>query len=113
MTIQSRTLVLAGLAGAALFGGVNSVCALGFRNPDQGARATGQGENKDEAVRDAQRKAVENGAGTVIYSHSQTKDFALVKDTVLSRAAGFIQSFEVLSGKEVEDGLICLLQNQD
>ncbi|MFA6133587.1 MAG: hypothetical protein WC869_06175 [Phycisphaerae bacterium] len=66
---------------------------------------TGQGGDKDEAVRDAQRKAVENGAGTYIYSQSQTKDFALVRDTVLARSAGFVQSFEVLSGKEVEDGL--------
>lgn len=47
---------------------------------------TGQGTNKDDAVRDAQRKAVENGAGTFIYSQSQTKDFALVKDTILARS---------------------------
>ncbi|HUS47448.1 MAG TPA: hypothetical protein VNA25_08820 [Phycisphaerae bacterium] len=65
---------------------------------------TGAGMNKQEALRDAQRKAVEQAAGTFIYSQSQTKDFALVKDTVLTRAAGFVQSYETLSGKEMEDG---------
>ena len=48
---------------------------------------SGQGTSKEEALRDAQRKAVEAGAGTFIYSRSETKDFMLVKDTVLARAA--------------------------
>lgn len=66
--------------------------------------ATGQGTDKDGAVRDALRKAVEQGAGTLIYSNSQTKDFTLVRDTVLARSAGFVQSHKVLSTKELEDG---------
>jgi len=67
---------------------------------------SGQGTSKEEALRDAQRKAVETGAGTFIYSRSETKDFMLVKDTVLARAAGFLQSHEILSTKETEDGVI-------
>ncbi len=66
--------------------------------------ATGAGATKDEALRDAQRKAVERGAGTFIYSQSETKDFALVRDTVLARAAGFLQSFKILSEKDEGDG---------
>lgn len=66
---------------------------------------TGLGQDKDLAVRDAQRKAVEQGAGTHIYSQSQTKDFALVKDTILARSAGFVQSWKLLSANEQEDGL--------
>jgi len=65
----------------------------------------GQGTDKDEALRDAMRKAVEQGAGTVIHSHSETKDFVLVRDTILARAAGFIQSYKVLSEKRLEDGI--------
>ena len=64
----------------------------------------GAGVDKDEAVRDALRKAVERGAGAIIHSESQTKDFALVHDTVLVRATGFIQSHKILSQKQVEDG---------
>lgn len=65
---------------------------------------TGSGMDKDEATRDAMRKAVEEGAGTFIYSRSQTKDFALVKDTVLARSAGFVQSRKILSAKQMVDG---------
>ena len=56
---------------------------------------TGVGMSEAEAVNDALRKAVEEGAGTFIYSHSETEDFALVRDTVLARSAGFVQSKEV------------------
>ena len=65
---------------------------------------TGAGMDKDAAIRDAQRKAVERGAGTFIHSESQMSDFALVRDTVLARAAGFLQGYDVLSANEVEDG---------
>ena len=65
---------------------------------------TGAGTSKEEAIHDAMRKAVERGAGTFIYSQSKTRDFVLVKDTVLARSAGFIQSHKVLSSKQQEDG---------
>lgn len=66
---------------------------------------TGAGESKSEAIRDALRKAVEKGAGTHIYSESKTSDFVLVKDTILARAAGFVQSYkEVTKAREMEDG---------
>jgi hypothetical protein len=65
---------------------------------------TGAGTNEDEALRDAMRKAVEQGAGTFISSHSEVKDFALVRDTVLARSAGFLQSKKILSKQELADG---------
>ena len=64
---------------------------------------TGQGMDEAEAMHDAKRKAVEQGAGTKIYSHSQTKDFVLIKDTILARAAGFVQSVKILKKGEDED----------
>lgn len=67
---------------------------------------TANGSDKDEAIRDAKRKAVERGAGTYIYSHSETKDFMLVKDTILARAAGFVESFKEISSKKTADGMI-------
>ena len=65
---------------------------------------TGEGVSEDEALRDAMRKAVEQGAGTFISSHSEVKDFALVRDTVLAKSAGFLQSKKILSKKELSDG---------
>ncbi len=65
---------------------------------------TGQGATEEEATQDAMRKAIEQGAGTFISSHSEVKDFALVRDTVLARSAGFIQKKTVLSKQELSDG---------
>ena len=67
-------------------------------------KVTGAGTSEDEALKDAMRKAVEQGAGAFITSQSQTKDFVLVKDSVIARAAGFVQDHKVLSKKEMEDG---------
>ncbi len=87
-----------------------SIC---FAMPAQAANdnlvtvtVVGEGMSKTEAMNDAQRKAIEEAAGSFIYSQSQTKDFTLVKDTVLARAAGFIQSREILSGDKdpADDG---------
>lgn len=64
---------------------------------------SGAGMTKEEAERDAKRKAIERGAGSYIHSQSETKDFALVKDTVLARAAGYVQAFEVISAKQLDD----------
>src|SRR6056297_925894 len=65
---------------------------------------TGAGMDKDEAIREALRQAVERGAGSVIYSESETRDFELIRDTVLARSTGFVQSHEVLSTRKLIDG---------
>jgi hypothetical protein len=67
---------------------------------------TASGSDQDEAVRMAMRKAVETGAGTYISSHSEVKDFTLVRDTVLARSAGFIQSHKVLATRVLPDDTI-------
>jgi len=64
----------------------------------------GAGMTEEEALSDAKRKAIEQGAGAFIYSQSKTRDFALVKDTILTRSAGFVQKVTVLSKKETDDG---------
>ncbi|HHH76414.1 MAG TPA: hypothetical protein ENL03_05260, partial [Phycisphaerae bacterium] len=68
-------------------------------------KVTGSGMTKEDALRDAMRKAVEEGAGTLVYSESKTKDFVLINDTILARATGFVQSHEVISVEQSEDGV--------
>jgi hypothetical protein len=65
---------------------------------------TGAGITAEAALRDAQRKALEEGAGTYITSQTKVENFQLIKDTILARAAGFVQSVEKLSEKELQDG---------
>jgi hypothetical protein len=66
----------------------------------------GAGMSREEALHDARRKAVEEGAGSYIYSQSKTEDYTLVKDTVLARAAGFIHSVEILNWSSDPDGVV-------
>lgn len=57
---------------------------------------TGMGMSEDEAIKNGKKKAAEE-VFVKVYSETQTKDFELVKNTILTRSAGFIQSYEVLS----------------
>ncbi|MCA9784626.1 MAG: hypothetical protein H6678_06755 [Candidatus Delongbacteria bacterium] len=63
-----------------------------------------QGDNKmaakDAALRDAMRKAVETGLGTLIESQTLVENFALVNDRIYSQAKGFVSDYQILSEKE-------------
>lgn len=48
------------------------------------------------ALRDAMRKAVETGLGTLLEGRTTVENFELKKDQILSRASGFVSSHEVL-----------------
>ena len=101
-SILMRKIMLTCLVVSALLGAVTLAPAEAVGQVNQKNLVTvtvlGEGMSKADAMRDGQRKAIEQAAGTLIYSQSQTKDFALVRDTVLARAAGFIQECKVLSG---------------
>lgn len=66
----------------------------------------GAGMSREEALHDAKRKAVEQGAGSYVYSQSKTENFALVKDTILARSAGFVHSVEILNWSSDPDGIV-------
>lgn len=55
---------------------------------------------RDAALRDALRKAVETGLGTLVEGRTLVENFALVNDRILSRAQGFVSSYEVLEEGE-------------
>jgi hypothetical protein len=78
--------------------------ALAANGNTKRVTVTASGMSRKEAVNNALRKAVEEAAGSFIYSRSQAEDFALVRDTVLSRAAGFVQEHRVVSASEMPDG---------
>jgi len=71
---------------------------------------TGSGLNRDQAISDAKRRAVEKGAGAYIYSQSKTANYVLVKDTILARSAGFVQKFTIVGvPKTTVDGAVELV----
>jgi len=50
-----------------------------------------------EALRDAQRVAIEKVVGVMIYSTSLVKNYELVNDCIGSSTAGYIDSYEIIS----------------
>jgi len=54
----------------------------------------------EEAKEDALRKAVEMGAGKEVFSDTRITDYALMHDTIVSRAAGYVRGFDILEKKE-------------
>lgn len=56
----------------------------------------GEGLNEDGALKDALRKALEQGGKTEIFSHSEVENFELIRDTIYSKAEGIVQDYQVL-----------------
>lgn len=52
---------------------------------------------RDHAIKDALRKAVEQGVGTYINSESRVQNFQLLSDRIYSQASGYVSSYKVLS----------------
>lgn len=60
-------------------------------------RVTAEGLSREEALKQALRKALEQGAGAQIASFSQTSNYELIRDTIYSRAAGVVSDYRVVS----------------
>ncbi|MFZ5571508.1 MAG: hypothetical protein ACOZF0_13995 [Thermodesulfobacteriota bacterium] len=53
--------------------------------------------SKEDAIRQAQRAAVEQGVGVFIHSETETENYVLQKDKILSRTQGYVKQFKVLT----------------
>jgi len=56
----------------------------------------------EQAKEDALRKAVEAGAGKTVFSDTRVSNFRLMHDTIVSRAAGYVRDYDILSRDEVD-----------
>jgi hypothetical protein len=58
---------------------------------------------RDQALDDAMRNAVEQGLGTYIKSETLVQNFQLVDDRILSWSAGYVKKYDILSeGKKTD-----------
>ncbi|MEO0077555.1 MAG: flagellar assembly protein T N-terminal domain-containing protein, partial [candidate division WOR-3 bacterium] len=58
---------------------------------------------RDHALKDALRKAVEQGVGTFVSSESRVQNFQLLSDRIYSQASGYVSSYRVITeGQEGE-----------
>lgn len=67
--------------------------------------ATGQGITEDEARQDALRKALEQGGGVEISSHSQVENFELIRDTIYARADGIVTDYKIVEKGDAVGGV--------
>ena len=66
---------------------------------------SGMALNKDAAIEQAKRDAVEQGLGAVIASETVVKNAAVFSDNIYSKAQGFVKTFEIVSENQDSDGL--------
>ena len=95
------TLLVLSLASPALADESVAVEATGEAAITGGNRALA----RDRATEDALRRAVEQAAGTLLAAETEVKNARLVHDKILTRAQGYVRSYQVLETKE-EGGAI-------
>ena len=69
----------------------------------QEVTVTGMGTDRDGALRDASRRAVEQVVGTFISSQTLMKDFAIELDEVYKNSQGFVKHVMVLNESRLDD----------
>jgi len=66
---------------------------------------TGEGLSEDSARNDALRKALEQGSGVEISSHSHAENFQLIRDTIYARADGIVTDYKILEQGDAAGGI--------
>jgi hypothetical protein len=67
---------------------------------------TAEGYDRDDAVKRALRKALEQGAGVQLAAYSNVENYMLLRDTIYSRAAGVVRDYRVLEEKPGAGGTV-------
>jgi hypothetical protein len=65
----------------------------------------GLSTTKQDALTQAKRDAVEKGIGVMLLSETETKNFMIQKDVVITRTMGSVKKYKVLSQGRTPDGL--------
>ncbi len=65
----------------------------------------GMAMSRDGALDGAKRDAVEKGVGVVLASETMVKNFQVERDKILSKANGFVKTYEDVSSSQGPDGL--------
>lgn len=67
---------------------------------------TGEGLSEDAALRDALRRALQQGGSTEISSHSNVQNFELIRDTIYARSEGIVSDYKIVEKGEGAGGTI-------
>ena len=83
-------------------------CGVAYAQKRQGdvsIEAEGFGTNKNDALLQAKRSAVENGIGTVLISQTEVENFEVKKDLILTKTTGAVKRFSVLKEELQSDNV--------
>ncbi len=75
------------------------------KNEDIEVITEGLAANKEEALLNAKRAAVEKGIGVVIITETEVKNFMVEKDKILTNTMGAVKKYKVIKEEETPDGL--------
>jgi hypothetical protein len=64
----------------------------------------GIGANVDLAIQDGFKRAIEKVVGDIVLSTSETRDNHLVKNDIITHSAGYVDHYEIVSGRQMADG---------
>ncbi len=67
---------------------------------------------RDQAIEDAQKRAVEQAIGILIDSQTQVENYQLISDKILSQTKGYIKRYSI-AGETVEDTLLRVTINAE
>jgi hypothetical protein len=65
--------------------------------------ATGEGPTKDDAIRTALLRAVEQGVGVLIKSETKVEDFQVLADKIYSHSQGYVSKYDILNSTKKDD----------
>lgn len=71
---------------------------------------TGQGPNREQALREAMRRAVEQGLGTLIQSETRVQNFQLIQDKIFSHSQGYVTKYSVLKEENLDGNCIITIR---
>ncbi|MBN1602109.1 MAG: hypothetical protein JW915_10900 [Chitinispirillaceae bacterium] len=67
---------------------------------------SGIGVGHDEALLAAKRDAIEKGIGMVLFSQTETENFMIKRDLIISKTIGAVKEYVILSENKVSDGTV-------
>lgn len=103
----SAALVGLGMVITLLAAAPASACAGADDKDDvRSVVVTGEGVTKDEARRDALRRALEQGGKSFINSYSTVENFELVRDSIYARAEGIVTDYKILDAGDAAGGAL-------
>lgn len=70
----------------------------------QFTHVVGVGSNVDMAIQDGFKRAIEKVVGDIVISTNESRNDRLVKNDIITHSAGYVDRYEIVSGRQMADG---------